>query len=105
MGKWKTQSRFPTFPPPRLLLQSPTQAAGGLSPTPARRRSAPLNQRRLPIRLHPIEATRPGKVVDAGHSSEFHSATGHPRVTGLDAAPQAATRRWDQRAESDAEGA
>ncbi len=36
MEKWKTKSRFPTFPPPRIpfLPETQTRAAGGLRPPP-----------------------------------------------------------------------
>jgi ABC-type nitrate/sulfonate/bicarbonate transport system ATPase subunit len=35
MEKWKTKSRFPTFPPPRFLsLKNKKTAAGGLRPCP-----------------------------------------------------------------------
>lgn len=40
---WKTKSRFPTFPPPRIYinLKNKNRAAGGLRPTPGGGRSAP----------------------------------------------------------------
>jgi len=44
MGKWKTKSTFPTFPPPRTLaFITRTQHTGGLTPAAPRRRSARLN--------------------------------------------------------------
>ena len=39
MEKWKTKSRFPTFPPPRIfaLSNQKTKPSGGLRPPPPRR--------------------------------------------------------------------
>jgi hypothetical protein len=42
MEKWKTKSRFPTFPPPRIpFLPEVNRAAGGLRPPPGGGRFAP----------------------------------------------------------------
>ena len=45
MEKWKTNSRFPTFPPPRIPISQKAKSNGGraiaLRPT---RRSAPLEE-------------------------------------------------------------
>src|SRR5215831_2406722 len=50
-GKVENPKQVFHFPTASVAFtKTPTQAAGGLSPAPAWRRSAPLNQRRLPIR-------------------------------------------------------
>ena len=43
MEKWKTKSRFTTFPPPRIYMSQnkKDRAAGGLRPSPSGGRSAP----------------------------------------------------------------
>jgi hypothetical protein len=46
MEKWKTKSRFPTFPPPEQISQKTKKNHGGeaISRRPSQQRSAPLHQ-------------------------------------------------------------
>src|SRR6266571_2988417 len=41
MEKWKTKTRFPTFPPPSLSRKTKTPEPGGLRPPPGGGRFAP----------------------------------------------------------------
>ena len=49
MEKWKTKSRFPTFPPPRMYmdLKNKNRAAGGLRPPPGGGRFAPPKSQKV----------------------------------------------------------
>ena len=49
MEKWKTKSRFPTFPPPRIYmdLKNKNRAAGGLRPPPGGGRFAPPKSQKV----------------------------------------------------------
>jgi hypothetical protein len=49
VGKWKTKSRFPTFPPPRMYMEikNKNRAAGGLRTPPGGGRFAPPKSQKV----------------------------------------------------------
>ena len=69
MEKWKTKSRFSTFPPPRfpLFQTKQIQQRAGYRPPPERRSAPPHPATSTNSVTFSREATRQGKVVDAGH--------------------------------------